>query len=116
MYRHVHRGFSVAHPFSAGVTLSSQPAERDRRKSGRQLHREGADSLTAGSASWSVLASIRDPRLEYFTVTLNRMEALVSIVAGLIAGSVSLIGFGLDSLTEVTSGAVRTSSTQAHVM
>jgi predicted lysophospholipase L1 biosynthesis ABC-type transport system permease subunit len=30
---------------------------------------------------------------------------LVSIVAGAIAGSVSLIGFGLDSLIEVTSGA-----------
>ena len=33
------------------------------------------------------------------------LEGLVSIVAGLIAGSVSLIGFGLDSLIEVTSGA-----------
>jgi divalent metal cation (Fe/Co/Zn/Cd) transporter len=31
---------------------------------------------------------------------------LVSIIAGLIAGSVSLIGFGLDSMVEVTSGAV----------
>jgi divalent metal cation (Fe/Co/Zn/Cd) transporter len=30
---------------------------------------------------------------------------LVSIVAGIIAGSVSLIGFGLDSIIEVTSGA-----------
>ncbi len=43
--------------------------------------------------------------LEYFTIAYNSLEGLISIVAGLIAGSVSLIGFGLDSLIEVTSGA-----------
>ena len=47
----------------------------------------------------------RGQRLEYFTIAYNSLEGLVSIVAGLIAGSVSLIGFGLDSLIEVTSGA-----------
>jgi divalent metal cation (Fe/Co/Zn/Cd) transporter len=41
-------------------------------------------------------------RLEYFTVVWNSIEA--SIVAGIIAGSVALVGFGLDSLIEVTSG------------
>src|SRR5215472_3963740 len=43
-------------------------------------------------------------RLEYFTVAWNGLEALVSIVAGLIAGSVALVGFGLDSVIEVASG------------
>lgn len=43
-------------------------------------------------------------RLEYFTIGYNSLEGLVSIVAGAIAGSVSLVGFGLDSLIEVTSG------------
>ena len=47
----------------------------------------------------------RGQRLEYFTIGYNSLEGLVSIVAGIIAGSVSLIGFGLDSLIEVTSGA-----------
>ena len=47
----------------------------------------------------------RGRQLEYFTIVYNSAEGLVSIVAGLIAGSVSLIGFGLDSLIEVTSGA-----------
>src|SRR5436309_9571544 len=47
----------------------------------------------------------RGQRLEYFTIAYNSAEGLVSIVAGLIAGSVSLIGFGLDSIIEVTSGA-----------
>jgi hypothetical protein len=46
----------------------------------------------------------RCQRLEYFTVAYNSAEGLVSIVAGIIAGSVSLVGFGLDSLIEVTSG------------
>jgi divalent metal cation (Fe/Co/Zn/Cd) transporter len=44
-------------------------------------------------------------RLEYFTIAYNTAEGLVSIVAGIVAGSVSLIGFGLDSMIEVTSGA-----------
>ena len=37
----------------------------------------------------------RGERLEYFTVAWNSLEALVSIVAGVIAGSVSLVGFGV---------------------
>src|ERR1039458_8590961 len=47
----------------------------------------------------------RGRQLEYFTIVYNSAEGLVSIVAGLIAGSVSLVGFGLDSMIEVTSGA-----------
>jgi len=46
----------------------------------------------------------RGSTLEYFTVGYNTLEGLVSIIAGSIAGSVSLVGFGLDSLIEVTSG------------
>lgn len=46
----------------------------------------------------------RGQSLEYFTIGYNSVEGLVSIVAGLIAGSVSLIGFGLDSGIEVVSG------------
>jgi divalent metal cation (Fe/Co/Zn/Cd) transporter len=46
----------------------------------------------------------RGRRLEYFTIIYNCMEGLISIVAGLIAGSVSLVGFGIDSAIEVTSG------------
>src|ERR1035441_4039411 len=58
------------------------------------------------AAGLSHHASIqRGRRLEYFTIGYNSLEGLVSIMAGLIAGSVSLVGFGLDSLIEVTSGA-----------
>jgi len=44
-------------------------------------------------------------RLEYFTIGWNSLEGLVAIVAGRMAGSISLVGFGIDSLIEVTSGA-----------
>ena len=44
-------------------------------------------------------------RLEYFTVAWNGSEAQVAIGAGLIVGSVSLVGFGLDCIIEVASGA-----------
>jgi divalent metal cation (Fe/Co/Zn/Cd) transporter len=43
--------------------------------------------------------------LEYFTIGYNSIEGFVSIAAGILAGSVSLVGFGLDSMIEVTSGA-----------
>ena len=43
--------------------------------------------------------------LEYFTIGYNSLEGLIAIVAGLMAGSVALVGFGLDSAIEVTSGA-----------
>ena len=46
----------------------------------------------------------RGKQLEYFTIGYNSLEGMVSIVAGAIAGSVTLIGFGLDSIIEVTSG------------
>jgi divalent metal cation (Fe/Co/Zn/Cd) transporter len=44
--------------------------------------------------------------LEYFTIGYNSLEGLIAAAAGLIAGSIALVGFGFDSLIEVTSGAV----------
>jgi divalent metal cation (Fe/Co/Zn/Cd) transporter len=43
-------------------------------------------------------------RLQYFTIFWNSLEALVALISGLIAGSISLVGFGFDSVIEVTSG------------
>ncbi|HXM95215.1 MAG TPA: cation transporter [Candidatus Dormibacteraeota bacterium] len=45
-------------------------------------------------------------RLEYFTVGWNAIEGLVAVAMGVIAGSISLVGFGIDSFIEVTSGSV----------
>ncbi len=44
--------------------------------------------------------------LEYFTIGYNSLEGVIAVAAGLIAGSIALVGFGFDSLIEVTSGAV----------
>jgi divalent metal cation (Fe/Co/Zn/Cd) transporter len=46
----------------------------------------------------------RSAALEVFTVGYNVLEGLVAIVAGLLAGSVALTGFGIDSVIEVSSG------------
>jgi divalent metal cation (Fe/Co/Zn/Cd) transporter len=47
----------------------------------------------------------RGRKLEYFTIAWNAAEGLVAVIAGWAAGSISLVGFGIDSFIEVTSGA-----------
>jgi divalent metal cation (Fe/Co/Zn/Cd) transporter len=44
--------------------------------------------------------------LAYFTIAWNSLEGLIAVVAGALAGSISLLGFGIDSFIEVTSGTV----------
>jgi divalent metal cation (Fe/Co/Zn/Cd) transporter len=51
------------------------------------------------------LIAHRGKRLEYFTIAWNTIEGLVAVVAGAFAGSISLVGFGVDSFIEVASGA-----------
>jgi hypothetical protein len=48
----------------------------------------------------------RGMKLEYFTIAWNSVEGIVAVAAGVVAGSISLVGFGVDSFIEVTSGAV----------
>jgi divalent metal cation (Fe/Co/Zn/Cd) transporter len=50
----------------------------------------------SGRAQWLAAAS----------VAYNGIEAAIAIAAGLVAGSVALIGFGLDSVVEVSSGLI----------
>ncbi len=45
-------------------------------------------------------------RLEYLTVGWNSIEAVIAIGAGLLAGSIALVGFGLDSIIEVVAGSM----------
>jgi len=61
-------------------------------------------SVTAGRDSTARLREGR--RLEYFTITWNVLEGVVSIAAGVLAGSTALVGFGVDSAIESASGAV----------
>ena len=41
-------------------------------------------------------------RLNYLTIGYNALEAIVALAAGFAAGSVALVGFGVDSVIEVT--------------
>ena len=50
----------------------------------------------------------RGLRLNYLGIGYNVLEAIVAVGAGLVAGSVALVGFGFDSVIEVTaSGAAQ---------
>jgi divalent metal cation (Fe/Co/Zn/Cd) transporter len=42
--------------------------------------------------------------LESITIAYNSLEGLIAIIAGIMAGSIALVGFGADSVIEVTSG------------
>ena len=53
-------------------------------------------------------------RLEYFTLGWNLIEAVVAVGAGLVAGSIALIGFGVDSVIESVSGSVLLWRLQTH--
>jgi divalent metal cation (Fe/Co/Zn/Cd) transporter len=44
--------------------------------------------------------------LEYLTIGWNVLECLVAVTAGVTAGSVALVGFGMDSAIESASGSV----------
>jgi cation diffusion facilitator family transporter len=44
--------------------------------------------------------------LSYITVAYNIAEGIVSVIAGAVAGSIALIGFGVDSFIESLSGGV----------
>lgn len=48
----------------------------------------------------------RGIRLEYLTVGWNVLEGLAAVLSGMIAGSVALVGFGIDSAIESASGMV----------
>jgi len=59
------------------------------------------------SASRAALVR-RGLALNYLTIAYNVVEAVVALAAGVVAGSVALVGFGLDSVIEVTaSGAAQ---------
>jgi len=60
--------------------------------------------MPEASISREIIAR-RGKRLEYFTIAWNCLEGIAALIAGTLAGSISLVGFGIDSFIEVTSGA-----------
>jgi divalent metal cation (Fe/Co/Zn/Cd) transporter len=62
--------------------------------------------MSEGAVLERALIVRRGRKLEYFTIAWNTVEGLVAVITGVIAGSISLVGFGIDSFIEVTSGSV----------
>jgi cation diffusion facilitator family transporter len=48
----------------------------------------------------------RGLRLSIFTIIWNVLEGVVALASGIVAGSVALVGFGVDSFAETTSAVV----------
>jgi divalent metal cation (Fe/Co/Zn/Cd) transporter len=51
-----------------------------------------------------VLVVSSGKKVEYFTIGWHLLEGAISLAAGISAGSLSLVGFGVDSLVELASG------------
>lgn len=63
--------------------------------------------MTAPAAAVARSGLIRRAlRLEYITVGWNLIEGLVAVTAAVAAGSVALLGFGIDSFVESASGSI----------
>ena len=62
-----------------------------------------AQSLRLGPPAARLLLARRGRWLQWLTIGWNSAEFVVAVVAGFLAGSVALVGFGFDSAIEVTS-------------
>ncbi len=69
------------------------------------MHRTAVSAQNSTTVQRAELVA-RGRRLEYLTIGWNTFEAVVALVSGLLAGSVALIGFGLDSVIETMSAGV----------
>jgi len=59
--------------------------------------------MTTAALPARAVAVRRGQLLTWATIAYNSLEAVVAIAAGLLAGSVALVGFGFDSLIELSS-------------
>src|SRR2546422_11431214 len=58
---------------------------------------------TTSLAAERAAAARRGRSLQHLTIAWNSAECVVALVAGFLAGSIALVGFGFDSAIEVTS-------------
>jgi hypothetical protein len=81
-----------------GVTTAPQADE-----SSSALSPTNVKSVVPQSPTDFAIAAQRGKRLEYFTIGWNSLEGLGALTTGIVSGSISLVGFGVDSFIEVTS-------------
>ena len=75
-----------------------------RQEAGREDPIGQSPAANSGSPAIAEALHLRAVRLAYFTVGWNCLEAVVALVAGWLAASIALEGFGLDSVIETVSG------------
>lgn len=63
-------------------------------------------SQPCSTVSRSAAAIRKALQLEYLTVGWNLVEGVIAVTAGLLAGSVAILGFGIDSFVECASAAI----------
>lgn len=64
------------------------------------------DGCVPGSTVYPYESIKRARLLEYLTIGWNSIEAIAAVAAGILAGSIALLGFGFDSVVESISGAI----------
>ena len=86
--------------------LRSRVASQHRREPGSPGEPTRAGVLERLDTSGRPHLLRRALRLEYFTVGWNVVEGVVSVMAAAAAGSIALLGFGIDSFVESASGLI----------
>ncbi|TDO44230.1 cation efflux family protein [Kribbella sp. VKM Ac-2527] len=90
--------------------MSTHP--RDSRPTDQLLQITTTPPAATSPSTWTadpdlrLRMSRRAQLLAAASVTYNVLEAIIAIAAGVAAGSVALVGFGLDSVVEVSSGLI----------
>jgi divalent metal cation (Fe/Co/Zn/Cd) transporter len=69
------------------------------------MHSTSTPADSAATQGRSAVVA-RGRRLEYLTIAWNGFEAAVALISGLVAGSVALVGFGMDSVIETGSALI----------
>jgi len=70
----------------------------------QQLNRMMFSGTTSGDEGMRAINVRRGRRLEYLTIGWNLLEGGIALGSGYVAGSISLVGFGVDSFIESLSG------------
>ena len=92
-----------ASPLDGGDGGNHRPAANGyQRDCGKGLGPETMATLTGPRA----LLLRRARTLEIFTITWNSLEGVIAVGLGLLAGSIALVGFGIDSVIETSSGVI----------
>jgi len=89
--------------FSAATSASFRSVSARSKLAPAVTSSEVRSVAPSGSGSAAALAAAK--RLSVLSIVIATLEAALAIPAGLVAGSIALFGFGLDSLIEVGSAA-----------